>query len=283
MRKPGQAPEVRRILVGLTPASNAGRAIATAAILASAFEAKIVGLFVQQENMLDWAEFPFARVLDFDKPSPRAVSRQLMQQAVARTAAICKRTLSNHAAKAQLKWSFSAQQGDFSSKVEEMAGAGDYVVLPSETHDTGVHSVVHALRAMPAGVRGVVVAALHHDSRPRGPIVAIDDGDETGARTVALAARLAGLEDRELHLFVIAAADADADRIEARAAALVGNKRALTTHRYVPGAPQSIAAGLAHLSPFFVVADLDGEPIRDDRVAISLFRAARAPVLLLRK
>jgi len=283
MNKQGQEPDVRQIVVGFTSASNADSAIAAATVLASVIEAKIVGLFVQEEIMLELAEFPFARVLDFDSPKPREVSRQLMQEAFARTAAVCKQALSRHAGKAQLNWSFSAQQGDFNATVEAVAGSGDYVVLSGETHSIGMHSLLHALRMVPAGVGGVVVAALHRKSRSTGPIVAIDDGDETGARTVALAARLAALEGRPLHLFVIAAADADADRISARAAALVDNKQAIMTHRYAPGSPQSIAAGLAHLSPFFVVGDLDGEPIRDDKTAVSLFRAAQAPMLLLRK
>lgn len=268
--------------MGLTSASNAERAMAAAAVLASVIEAKIVGLFVQEEGMVDMAELPFARVLDFDSPKPRKVSRQLMQQAYARRAAICRQALSNHAGKARVSWSFSTQQGNISAKVEEMVGSGDYVVLSGETHGTGMHSLVHAVRTVPAGIKGVVVAALHRESRATGPIIAIDDGDKAGARTVTLAARLAELEGRPLHLFVIAAEDVDADRIEARAAELVSDRQAITIHRYLPGAPQSIAAGLARLSPFFVVADLDGEPIRDDQVAISLFRAARAPVLLVR-
>ena len=283
MNKQGQGPDGCRIVVGFTSASNADSATAAAAVLASVIEAEIVGLYVQEEIMLDLAEFPFARVLDFDSPKPRVVSRQLMQEAFARTAAVCKQALSKHAGKAQLNWSFRSQQGDFDATVEAAAGLGDYVVLPFETHGIGMHSLLHALRMVPAGVGGVVVAALHRQRRSTGPIVAIDDGDETGARTVTLAARLATLEGRSLHLFVIAAADADAERIKARAAALVDNKQAMTTHRFVPGSPKSIAAGLAHLSPYFVVGDLDGEPIRDDKIAASLFRAAQAPVLLLRK
>jgi len=282
MRELGPKHDIHRIVVGLTSASNAERAVAAAAVLARAIEARIIGLFVQEENMLDLAKFPFARVLDFDSPKPREVSSHLMQQAYARRAEICRQTLSDHADKARVRWSFSTQQGDISAKVEEMVGSGDYVVLSGETHGIGMHSLVRAVRTVPGCVKGVVVAALHRERRAAGPIVAIDDGDEAGARTVALAARLAELEGRPLHLFVIAAADADADRIEARAAKVVGNTQAIAIHRYLPGAPQSIAAGLAHLSPFFVVMDLDGEPVSDDQIAISLFRAARAPVLLVR-
>ncbi len=282
MRELGQKHGIHRIVVGLTSVSNAERAMAAAAVLAKVVEAQIVGLFVQEEDMVELAEFPFARVLDFDSPKPREVSRQLMQQAYTRREAICRQALSNHAGKARVNWSFSTQQGNIRAKVEEMAGSGDYVVLSGETYGTGVQALVRAMRMVPAAVKGVVVPALHREGRATGPIVAIDDGDEAGVRTVTLAASLARQEGRPLHLFVIAAADADADRIGARAADLTGNRQAVTLHRYLPGAPQSIAAGLARLSPFFVVADLDGEPISDDQVAISLFRAARAPVLLVR-
>jgi hypothetical protein len=275
--------DARRIVVGLRSASNAERAIAAATVLASVIEARIVGLFVQEEIMLDLAEFPFARVLDFDKPQPRKVSRQSMNEAFVRTAAICRRTLSNHAGKARVGWSFSTRQGEFKATVEAEAGSGDYVVLSSETHGTGIRALIDALRMMPANVAGVVVAGIDGARRSSGPVVAIDDGDATGARTVALAARLAAVEGKSLHLFAVAAADADAQRIQARAATLIGKGQTMVRHRYAPGSPQSIAAGIAHLSPFFVVGDLDGEPFRDDSVAIAVLRAAKAPVLLLRK
>jgi len=282
MSASGQKSDIRRIVVGLTSASDAERAVAAAAVLAGVTEAKIVGFFVQEEVMFDLAEFPFARVLDFDDPSPRQVSRQSMQEAFARTAAVCKRVLSKRAGKAKLNWSFSTKQGDFNAAVEALAGTGDYLVLPGVTHGMGSHSLASALRMVPAGIGGVVVAARHRKKRSTGPIVAIDDGDETGARTITLAARLAALEVRPLHLIVIAASDADADRIEARATTLVSHNQAMTTHRLPPGSSVSVAAELARLSPFFVVGDLDGEPFGDEKVAVSLFRAAKAPVLLLR-
>lgn len=283
MNKQGHEPDGRRIVVGFRSGANAERAVAAAAVLAGITEAKIVGLFVQEESMFDLAEFPFARVLNFDNPAPREISRQSMQEAFARTAAVCKRVLSKRAGKARVNWSFSTKQGDLNAVVEAMAGTGDYLVLSGETHGMGTHSLIRTLRMVPAGVGGVVVAALHRESRSTSPVVAIDDGDDAGARTVALAARLAALEGRPLHLIVIAASDADADRIQARAATSVSGKQTMTTHRHLPGSPQSIAASLVHLSPFFVVGDLDGEPFADDQTAVSLFRAAKAPVLLLRK
>lgn len=275
--------DVCRIVVGLKSASNVDRTVAAATVLAGVVDAGIIGLFVQEEIMLDMAEFPFARVLDIDDPQPRKISRQSMHEAFARTAATCKRALSVHAGKARVNWSFSIRQGDFDATVEAMAGIGDYVVVPGETPGIGIQAVIAALRLRPTNVAGIVVAARDSAIRSPGPVVAIDDGDETGVRTVALAARLAAAQSKSLHLFAVAATNADADRIAARAAALTGSRQAMTMHRYAPGFPQSIAAGIAQLLPSFVVGDLDGEPFSDDTVATCVMRAARAPVLLLRK
>ncbi len=283
MSKPGPKQHNRRIVVGLTSASDAERAIAAATTVARVVEAHLVGLCVQEQAMLDLADFPFARVLDVDSPKPREVSRQSMQQAFARTAAVCRQALLKHADRAHVNWSFSAQQGEFNTVLQATTGTGDYVVLTGESHGMGLHAQLRDLRLVPARVGGVVVAGPHRKRRSAGPIVAIDDGDETGARTVAIAAHLAALNDKPLNLFVIAASDADADRIRNRAEALMEFKQTLTTHRYLPGSPQAIAASLIHLSPFFVVGDLDGEPFNDDEIAVQLFRAAKAPVLLLRK
>ena len=83
MNNHDQKPDGRRIVVGLTAASDAERTIAAAAVLAGVTEAKIVGLFMQEEIMFELAEFPFARVLNFDSPAPREFSRQSMQEAFA--------------------------------------------------------------------------------------------------------------------------------------------------------------------------------------------------------
>ncbi len=272
----------QRIIVGMRSTSEVDRAMAAAAVLASVVEAEIVGLFVQEPSMLQLAEFPFARVLDFNSPSPRKVSPTLMQDAIARTAAVCKRALSAHASKARVNWSFSSEKGEFSARLKTLAGSGDFVVLPGQTHGFGTRNLIEDVRALPESVAGVVVAALHRSAQGAGPVVAIDDGDEAGSQTVVLAARMAAISGQPLHLFVISGSQAEAARIEARAAAMTGPGQTVLMHRYTQGSPQSLAAGLSHLSPSFVVGDLNGEPFGDDSSAIALFRAARAPVLLLR-
>jgi hypothetical protein len=272
----------QRIIVGLRSSSDIDKAMAAATVLANVIEAEIVGLLVQDQAMLDLVEFPFAQVLDFDKPSPRKVSLQLMQESMTRTESVCRRVLSNYARKAQVRWSFSTETGEFNASVKALTSLGDFVVLTGETHGMGTRFLTDSLRRLPKHINGVIVAALHRNGFCTGPVVAVDDGDEIGSQTVAFAARIAAIKERPLHLFVIAASNAEATRIVDRASRLSSKVRSLILHRFVPGVPQSVAAGLAHLSPSFVVGELNGETFKDDKIAVLLFRAARAPVLLLR-
>ena len=144
------------------------------------------------------------------------------------------------------------------------------------------HRLIDELRMAPSSARGVLVAVSHRERRSVGPVVAIDDGDEAGMETVTLAARIAEVSGAGLHLFVVAANDADANRIVQRANRLVGPGKRFFAHRFLPGAPQTIAAAFSKFEPSFIVSDQEGEPFGNDQAARALLRAARAPVVLVK-
>ncbi len=271
-----------RIVIGLKAASDIDTSVDAATTLAAAVKAEVVGLFIEEQAMIDLAGLPFARAMSIGATRPQRVTTEAMAQAFSRGALMCQRSLSARAQKAQVKWSFSAERGSLPEKIKTALAVGDYLVLSSEGHGFGSHPAIDELRAAASRARGVMIAAAPATRPRKGPVIAVDDGDAAGEVTVALAVRLAKVTAAPLMLFVIAASDGEADRIVRRAHELAGPDISITIHRFAPGAPRSIAAAFMHVTPSFVVADLEGEPFRNDDTALALFRAARAPVIMVR-
>ena len=277
-----QRRETCRIVVGLKPAAQIELPVEAAATLAAAIEAEMVGLFVREDAMIDLAGLPFARAFGFGAGRPLSLTREAMEQAFARCEATCRRTLSARAELARVKWSFSTMRGELPVKISAELTTGDFLVISGGGRGPGGHGLVDEIRSAPADVQGVVIAAAQEAARSGGPFIAVDHGAAAGEKTVRLAMRIAAVSGAQPVLFVIAADVGQADRIARRGQQLAGAGTRLIVHRFLPGAPQSIATAFSRLAPSFVVADLEGEPFSDDQAVRTLLRAAGAPVALLR-
>lgn len=279
LRKTGRRP---RIVLGLRAGSEFDQSVGAATILATAIEAEILGLFVQEEAMLDFAGLPFAQVSKFATAKTVPLTPRSMAAAMARSAEMCRRALSTHADRARIRWSFNIERGELPLTLRGNVAAGDFLVLSGIGHGFGAAQLIDELRMMPSGIRGVVVAARQVSAGHKGPVVAIDDGDASGEFTVSLARQVARTAHAAIELFVVASTDAEAERTIERARKMIEPDQSLTIKRFYPGMPDAIVSALIRSGPSFIVADRQGEPFHNDEAAIKLLRAARAPVVLIR-
>jgi len=67
--------KIRRVIVGLEPASRNAAKLEAAARLAARMEAELVGLFVENIDLLHFAGLPFAREVGFASATRREVAR----------------------------------------------------------------------------------------------------------------------------------------------------------------------------------------------------------------
>ncbi len=278
-----QAGKIPRIVIGLRAGADFDPSVGAATTLAAAIKAEILGLFVQEEAMFDLAGLPFARVSKFGSTKTTPLTARLMAAAMTRSAEMCRRALSAHADKAQIRWSFSIEQGELPLTLKGNVVAGDFLVLSGIGRGLGAAQLIDELRTVPSEIRGIVIAAGQKSAGQKGPVVAIDDGDVSGELTLSLARQVAKAANATIELFVVASTDAEAERIIERARTMIEPAQRLIIKRFSPRAPEAIASALIRGDPSFVVADREGEPFHDDEAAIKLLRAARAPVVLVRR
>jgi hypothetical protein len=274
-------PPISRVLVELIGNSEGDELIETACDLAAAIQAELHGLFVEDESLLDLSGLPFAHAVLPGRAQPLAFNPELLRRIYERQATSCRRILSARAHSAQLTWSFDTARGPGATAFRTRVSRTDLVVIQQHRFGQSTREMIGAARSAAAAARGVAVIG-RRTRRTAGPIVAIDDGDDAGAETIALAARLARRHEAPVELFVIAADERLARQTEARDLALLGNVRVAAVRRFVARPEGALEDALTRAAPRFVVADLDGAPFRDNESAVRLVRAARAPVVLIK-
>src|SRR5690606_27515518 len=94
-----------RIVVGLDTSFLAREALALAARLASSVDARLKGVFVEDESLLHLASLPFAREISLSG-EVRPVDPERMVRAMHAQAETARRVLARMASQAHVEWSF---------------------------------------------------------------------------------------------------------------------------------------------------------------------------------
>lgn len=268
----------RRIVVMLGSEGEAGAALEAAAMLASATDARLAGLFVEDEQLLDLARLPGVVA------GPGGVGEltlERMERALRDEARTCQRLVAQMAGRAHVSFEFASMRCDRRTAMGEVSLAGDLVLCQASLGGPAAAEIVALARQGATAAAGVALIGPLARLR-RGPVVAIDDGDEAGHQTIALAARLAAQQHAKLIVVALAATGKAAEPIIARARSIAGHAN-LATRVLPPGDAESLTDVLAEAEPSCVVGDLEGRPFTDDSAVAQAVRAARAPLILLRR
>ncbi len=192
------APGLRRLVLALAQGLSDQRAMGLAAEFARDFDLDLLGVYAEDETLLRFAEFPFAREIrrlthDWHELDPGRLSDELNVQAEA-----ARRHLRQVLDRMGLRGGFEVRRGDPIHCVTEVCSAQDAIVM---TVSCGLgQAPMTAL--LPAAERSAAAVLVLPDRmvRHRGPIVAVAAREDDPA--VALARALA--ERQHARLLVLA-------------------------------------------------------------------------------
>jgi hypothetical protein len=269
----------RRIVVMLGGHGDVDAALEAAAMLAGATGAHLAGLFVEDQELFDLAGLPLAAT-GSGRTGP--LTMDLMEKALRSQARTCRRLMADLAGRAHLAFEFETVRGDRRALMAEATLAGDIVLCQTSLGGPGADEVIAHARHNVRAAAGVALIGPLARLRP-GPVVAIDDGDETGRHTVTLAARIAARRHETLIVVALANERQSAEATIERARAIAGRGIAMAARMVLGDGTARLAEALIEVQPCCVVADLEGRPFVDDAAVALLVRAARAPLILLRR
>jgi len=119
---------LRRIVVVLDTGPRARAALEAAAQLAARMQTELVGLFVEDVELLHFAGLPFAREVGYPSASLRPLDVAVMERALRATAEDVQRTLAAVAGRGPLSWSFRTARGTVPAQLRAAAAEGGIVV-----------------------------------------------------------------------------------------------------------------------------------------------------------
>lgn len=203
---------IRRIVVSVEPAPRGRAALETAAEIAERLGAELVGLFVEDVELLHLAGLPFAREIGFPSATTRSLDVASMERSLRSLAGEARRALAEIAGRAPLRWSFRVARG--SALAELFAAAAEADVLVARAS-----SVERAITRLAGGIPNVVL--LLPERGGRHPMTAICSADAPIARLAPALAGLARLFGEGLDVLLLCEDPAAADQWERELRALL--------------------------------------------------------------
>ena len=125
---------IRRIAVGINASSHSVAALQTAALLAARQRAELMGLLVEDIDLLHLAALPFAREMIYPVALGQAVDAHSMERRLQALAENARDTVSREAIKARVHWSFRVRRGQVLQELRAAAAEADLLVIGRASH-----------------------------------------------------------------------------------------------------------------------------------------------------
>lgn len=194
--------EIRRILVAVDTSPHGLAALEAGIELAAEYGADVVGLFVEDLNLLRLAQLPFAREVAVYSARVRQIGREDLERQLRAQAARLRRQLSRRAMHLGVRWSFHVSRGDIAAELMQRAEQADLVIL-GKTGWSESRSMGSTARLLAAEARGRVLI-LQRERHLARALRVVFDGSESAQRALHSAALLADRERRRLSVLLLA-------------------------------------------------------------------------------
>ena len=236
---------IRRILVALDASPDSLAALEAAAELAAALDAELAGLFVEDVRLVQAAALSLARAVNVPSATEREFDLDAIERELRVQAARIRRELSAIGERLQVRWTMRVARGEVAAEVIGAAREADLLMIGRggrlRARDVRLGSVARAA----ATEAPAPVLFLRAGTRIARPILVTYDGSPGAERALALAADLAHPGDGGVTVLVESADEAEARRLQAKAAARLADMGVQArTRRIPPGDPRSLAAAV---------------------------------------
>lgn len=182
---------IRRILVALDASPHSQAALDAAASVAALLNAELVGMFVEDINLLRVAQLPFVREVSFPNAEMRDIDEEIMERHWQRLAGEARRQLIELANERKLSWSFGIERGGVTDRLLAASQDMDLVAIGrlGRSLSRQIRLGSTARNVLAKGKRSLLLMQTSIDLDQ--PVLVIFDGSEMARRALGVAAVLA--------------------------------------------------------------------------------------------
>ncbi len=203
---------IRRILIALDASPASMAALEAAAELAARLNAELLGLFVEDIDLLRFSELPFARQVGLHSALVSQLSREQVEQQLRAQANLVRRALAELARTGNLRTEFRVARGSITTELLQAALDTDLVILGKAgwSHRQRLGSTARTMIKRSPGH----TMFLQHGARIAHSIGVIYDGSVLAARALGLAASLLPRAHAGLSILILADTVEEAHQLE---------------------------------------------------------------------
>lgn len=195
---------IRRILVALDASPASRFAIRTGVDLATRFGAQLVGLFVEDINLLRVARLPFVREVGSFSPAVRRLDPQDLERQLRRQADQMRRSLALAADPQGIPWSFHVKRGPVAVEVMTAGADADLMIMGRVGRSLLAHRRLGSTtRAMVLQRPGLLFILTREVPISAGATV-LYDGSPAGRKALQIAIPLGTAANRRLTVVLVA-------------------------------------------------------------------------------
>ncbi|MDZ7759178.1 MAG: universal stress protein [Desulfovermiculus sp.] len=273
---------LHRILVPLDASENSLTALNTAAELAAALNAELEGLFVEDINLLQLCEFPFAREVSFLAPKFRRIDRAETERQLRIQAQRLQKILSDVAGRFHVPWKFRVTRGGVPAEVLAATENADLTILGrSGWSMTGRRQMGSTVRTVVRQGRGMTLI-IQQGMRFQPPVQVVFTGSSLSEKAMILALDLG--RKKEIPVVVLVAGEPEnQEKLQERTRELIAGQGGRASLQILPRALDlrqiDQAVRLHGPGPLFIPCE---EPQLHGDELQALVDSVQNPVLLVR-
>jgi len=219
-------PRRKRVLVALDAADDAQRLLEIAAEMAQRLRADLMGLFVEDTDLLGLGDNPLVRTVSSFSGVSGAIRRGVIEQAIRRQITVARLALEQVAGTRRISASFEVRRGRLAAALEAYEET-DFILVrraaPVVQHTPGTrqsHISAATRQVVTAARRPVIVLDMRWAATASsfGRIAALYDGSPETERALLAAAEIADRRQGDgISIVPVATNEADADALARRA------------------------------------------------------------------
>jgi nucleotide-binding universal stress UspA family protein len=273
---------IRRILVALDASSQSIAALEEAAEMAAALKAELIGMFVEDINLLRGAQLPFARRVAFPSGAFEPIDTSRLEREMRAQAEQARRALAAAAESRKRPWSFRCVRGAVAAQLLEAAGTADVVMMGragwSPLRPASLGSTATVLASSAPGA----ILIVEQSPANLAPVQVVYDGSAQAGSVLRTAAGLALARGVGLVVFALAGTEADYQRMRARTLEIADHRfKLIQVQRLDAPSPALLAqAAQAHGGGLII---LPGScPLATGQAVSELLSRVPNPLLLIR-
>jgi len=225
---------VQRILVPLDASEHSLTALNAAVELAASLNAELEGLFVEDINLVQLAEFPFAQEVCLFSPMSRQLEKGSMERQLRIQAQRLRQTLARLADRAQVAWTFRVVRGGVPAQVLAATESADLTILgKAGSSIPGRTRAGSTVRTIISRGRGMTLI-VQHGVRFKAPVQTVFTGSPLSEKALEVGTAVAAAWKMPLLVLIPAARPEERNELQNRAAEILGQLGGAATFQVLP-------------------------------------------------